>query len=43
LKAGDVVVTRPHCDIKLEGDFNYPMLPQGTYYVRKDDLLGKVL
>lgn len=40
LKPKDVVFTRPHCDIKLEGDFNYPMLPKGTYYVRKDDLLG---
>lgn len=39
VKPDDLIFTRPHCDIKLEGDFNYPMFPKGTYYVRKDDIL----
>lgn len=43
LVVGDEIVTRPHCDIKLEGDFNYPMFPVGSFYVRKDDILGKVV
>lgn len=41
LKSGDIIFTKPHCDLKLEGDFNYPLLPKGSFYVVESNILGK--
>lgn len=43
LKAGDIIFTAPHCDLKLEGDFNYPLLPKGCFYVQRENILGRFI
>ena len=40
IKVGDIFFTAPHCDIKLEGDFNNPFFPVDTYYVEEHNILG---
>lgn len=42
VKVGDTVFTRPHCDLKIEGDFNYNLLPKGSYYVIGSNILATV-
>lgn len=37
---GDIVYTQPHCDLHLEGEYNYPQLPSGTFYVEQQFLLA---
>lgn len=36
---GDIVYTVPHSDIPLEGYFNFPLLPKGTYYLEENQIL----
>lgn len=40
-QTGDIIYCMPHVDIKLEGDFNYNMLPKGCYYVEGQHILAK--
>jgi len=41
VEPSDIIYTMPHCDLPLEGEYNYPQLPAGSFYVESQFILAK--